>query len=123
MLSPGALQRDIGNAAAILHAEGTMMLELARAAAAFVVASRDSSASPFLGLTAYHLRSDGNAPASTTPAGISGRPAATDRRNAIFVNGRPEFGPPPALSTQGQQVSMLILMLFCSQQNSGGMLG
>lgn len=99
------LQRDIAGAAAMLHAEGNMMLELARAAAAFTVASRDSSASPFLGLTAYHLRGDGSGPASTTPAGIGNRPAASDRRNAIFVNGRADFGgPQPAGGAPQRQV-------------------
>lgn len=72
-----------------LHAEGTLLLETARAVSAYLLAQRNNSPAPLLSATAYHLRPDGSAPANTVPAALSNRRLTQDRRNAIFLNGRP----------------------------------
>lgn len=83
------MQEDLEGIARALHAEGTLLLETARAVSAYLLARRSNSATPLLNATAYHLRSDGSAPANTVPAALAGRRLTQERRNAIFVNGIP----------------------------------
>ena len=86
------MQEELESLAQTLHAEGTLLLETARAVSAYLLAQRSNSAGPLLNATAYHLRPDGSAPANTVPAALSNRRLTQDRRNAIFINGRPDGG-------------------------------
>lgn len=86
------VQEELESLAQTLHAEGTLLLETARAVSAYLLAQRSNSAGPLLNATAYYLRPDGSAPANTVPAALSNRRLTQDRRNAIFINGRPDGG-------------------------------
>ena len=103
------VQEELDGLAQTLHAEGTLLLETARAVSAYLLAQRSDSAGPLLNATAYHLRPDGSAPANTVPAALSSRRLTQDRRNAIFINGRPNAGSPAAGAGQARFLPERIL--------------
>ena len=85
----GHVQREALRAANMLHAEGVLLMEQARGAAAAILALRDNSARPLLGALPVFLSEDGSRARTGPPMlrPLRARPAAARGRGPGGVFG------------------------------------
>ena len=80
------MQREALRAANMLHAEGVLLMEEARAAAAAILALRDNTARPLMAAGPVFLHADGSrANAGTLRAGLGSGMRATPVLRAVQV--------------------------------------